>query len=258
MRHAVLVATFIVASTLRTLPAATTSAAAQAEAQQSRGDAAPAAAHEHAVPRTEQERRQLVIHLAVDHSLQEAARANGGQFTLEYNMHMAWRGRARDLQELVRASPLVVSGVLRNGTPKLAPNGRMINTYYEVSTTDSLKGVASSSVIIVKVPGGRITFPDGSIAEVSTPKFDIQLWNKYVLFLRAAPTGVGTDPTDAREGVYVLAAGPQGVVDVTTGRVKSLALADVPVHGQHEGTDATAFMQSTRALAIAADQARPR
>jgi hypothetical protein len=213
--------------------------------------------HEHAVPRNERERRQLILHLAFDHSLHEAAVASGGTFSFEHNLHRAYRGRARNLLELVRSSPVVIVGTPQAGIPQITRNGGMVETDYALMVTEVLKGAVPGSVVPMRVPGGRVVFPDGTAAEVATPGFQITAGNRYILFLRPVSTGPGTDPSDAARAVHILGAGPQGVMDVTTGRVISLALPEVPVRSLIAGADAATVMEEIRALVRAGDRQRP-
>ena len=199
-------------------------------------------------PRTEAERQRAVNQLAFERSLNEAARANGGTFTVEYDMNTAWRVRPRNVQEMVDSSPLIVVGTVQSAGPRPTRDGRMIETVYSVVVTDTLKGDPRSAVT-VRIPGGRVAFPDGAVAEVLTPGFALQTGGTYALFLRPAPTGVGTDPDDAAQGVQVLSVGPQGVIDVSRGRVQSLARPDNAIRAQHDGRDAKGFLQDVRAQA---------
>jgi len=202
---------------------------------------APSAAkHEHAVPRNERERRLLLLHLASEHSLHEAAVANGGRFVLEHNVH-AIRSKPREIRTLMSGSGNVLVGTPIRADVRLSPDGTTINTYYDVSVFDSIKGRASR--VVVKIPGGLLAFPDGAVAEVRTPNFDFQLGNRYLLFLTRAPSGPRTDPADAPAGVLVPLLGPQGIFDVTSGQVRSLALETDPIRTRYQDRSADEFLK---------------
>jgi hypothetical protein len=195
-------------------------------------------------------RGRAVNQLAIEQSLHGAALANGGTFAFDFDMHTAWRARPQSLQALIDSTPLIVVGTIQASEARVTPNGRMIDTIYSVTVSDTLKGDARSAVS-VRVPGGRVTFPDGAIAEVRTPGFALGTGGTYALFLRPAPVGVGTDPADAAQGVQVLSVGPPGVVDLSTGHVQSLALAqpENAIPAQLNGRDAARFLQDVRAQA---------
>ena len=201
----------------------------------------------HAV-RTERERLILLQHLAQMHTLREVAAANDGHFQMEYNFNTD--SKASDLNMLGRGSESVVIGRLTKPRVQLSPNGKMIYTYYEVAIDDTLKGTRRASTVVVKLPGGSLTFDDGSVAEVVTPNFQVTLGNRYVLFLKPAPTGIGTDPADARQDVHVLTLGSQGIFDISTGQAISMASTSDPVRVQHQGVSAAVFVERARAAVV--------
>src|SRR5215813_15083640 len=94
--------------------------------------------------------------------------------------------------------------------------------------SETIKG-EPRSVVKVRSMGGRLTFRDGTVAEVRTPGFALRAGGTYVLFLEPAPVGVGTDPTDVTEGVQVLTLGHQSVVDISTGRTQVSLRSDEPI-----------------------------
>jgi hypothetical protein len=177
--------------------------------------------------------------------LHKAARYNGGTFVYDFNI--AHQGHARNLQQLVDFAPLIVVGTIRTGEPRERPHA-WIETIYSVLASETVKGDARS-VVKVRVPGGRLTFRDGTVAEVRTPGFALRAGGTYVLFLQPAPVGVGTDPTDVTEGVQVLALGHQSVVDVSTGRTQASLRSDDPIRMQLLDRDGAGFLNEIRALA---------
>src|SRR5262249_17963246 len=143
---------------------------------------------------------------------------------------------------------LIIVGGIRPGEVRMHSLHAMIDTIYPVQVSETVKGDARS-VVKVRIPGGRVTFDDGTVAEVRTPSFALRLGDTYMLFLLPAPTGVGTDPSDVADGVQVLSAGTEGVVDVSTGRTQSLASPDHVIRGQLDGRDVAGFINEIRALA---------
>jgi len=180
--------------------------------------------------------------------LHKAARYNGGTFGYDISMFSPHAGgRARSLQQLVEHSPLIIVGTIQAGEPQEHPSA-FIDTLYSVRVSETVKGDVRS-VVNVRVPGGRLTFPDGTVAEIRTPGFALRTGDTYVLFLRPAPVGVGTVPSDVTEGVQVLNAGHQSAVDVSTGRAQAFALPDEPIRAQLHDRDAAGFLNELRALA---------
>jgi hypothetical protein len=191
----------------------------------------------------------MVAHLVQMHTLHDAALANGGHFEMQEIPRVHGIG-ARDLDTLGAASDLVVVGVPTQATVQVAPDGRMISTYYEVAILDALKGLPSG-LVLVKVPGGSVTCSDGSVIEVVTPDFEIRTGRKYAFFLQPARTGIGTNPADHERDVHVLTWSSQGSFDVSSGRVVSMARPNDAVRLLYDGFDANAFIERARTLTTA-------
>jgi hypothetical protein len=183
--------------------------------------------------------------IAQENGLHEAARANGG--TYGYDINISGRGRARSVQQLVDLTSLIIVGTIQAAEPQERPHAR-IETVYSVRVSETVKGDARS-VVKVRVPGGRLTFPDGTVAEIRTPGVALRTGNAYVLFLEPAPVGVNTDPTDVAEGVQVLNLGHESVVDVSTERTRASAGPQDPIRVQQDGRNVAEFLNELRALA---------
>ena len=183
--------------------------------------------------------------IAQEGGLHEAARYNGGTYV--YSFNISGRGRVPNLQILVEHSPLVIVGTIQAGELRERPSA-FIDTLYSVRVSETVKGDARS-VVEVRVPGGRLTFRDGTVAEVQTPGFALRVGGTYVFFLQPASVGVGTVPTDATERVKMLGAGHASVVDVSTGRTQAFALPNDPIRTQLHNRDANGFLNEIRALA---------
>jgi hypothetical protein len=203
----------------------------------------------HSAPRNERERLRMVAHLVQMHTLHDAALANGGHFEMEVNPHVDLGG-ARDLDTLGASSDLVVVGMPTHATVQVAPDGKRISTYYEVAILDALKG-PPSGVVLVKVSGGSVTCSDGSVIEVVTPDFEIRTGKRYAFFLQPAPTGIGTNPADHERDVHVLTLSSQGIFEVSSGRVVSMARPNDAVRLLYEGFDSNAFVERARTLTTA-------
>jgi len=182
--------------------------------------------------------------IAQEKGLHEAARYSGG--TYGYDINISGRGRAQSVQMLVDVSPLIVVGTIQAGNPRERPFGR-IDTLYSVLVSETVKGEARS-VVKVRVPGGRLTFPDGTVAEIRTG-VALRTGDTYVLFLEPAPVGIGTVPTDVMEGVQVLNLGYQSVVDVSAVRTRAFAITKDPIRAQLHDRDVAGFLNELRAFA---------
>lgn len=194
----------------------------------------------------ERQRELRVRQALANQGIHEAAKVNGGEFAIDQNVDLAWRARPRNLDDLVRGTPVVVLGTVQSAAPRITQRGLTIETVYEVVITATLRGPERSSVT-VRAPGGRIRFPDGAIAEVRTPGFFIEIGRTYLWFLRPPASTPGVDPEEIARDVHLLSAGPQGLFDLSMGRVRSLARADNLIRAQHEGRQAQALLTDVRA-----------
>jgi hypothetical protein len=249
MRYHILVASLAAFSVLQTTQVGQARTAAPLPQERQPGATAPPEVEDvHVVPRTERERLRALQHLIQMHTLREVAAANGGHFEMQHNVNT--ESKASDLSMLGQASDLVIVGRPTTARVQLSPNGKMIYTYYEVAIDETLKGARPGRTVVVKIPGGKVTFDDGSVAEIVTPNFEIHLDAKYVLFLQPTRTGIGTNPADIQQDVRVPSLGSQGIFDVSTGQVTSMALPNDPLRLQHQGRNADSFVVLARTAAV--------
>jgi hypothetical protein len=206
----------------------------------SAGEAAVALAKRSLVP------GDLVDRTLVNQGIHEAAKVNGGELTINSNLETAWRARPRNLDDLVRSAPVIVLGTVQSAAPRITQRGLTIETVYEVMVTETLRG-RERSQISVRAPGGRMEFPDGAVAEVRTPGFSIEIDRTYLWFLRPPADTPGVEPEEIARDVHLLTVGPQGLFDLSMGRVRSLARADNLIRAQHDGNDAQGFLTAVRA-----------
>jgi hypothetical protein len=191
--------------------------------------------------------RQLRVRRAlVNEGIHEAAKLNGGEFTINFNTDTAWRARPRNLDDLVRGTPVIVLGTVLSAAPRITQQGLSIETVYEVVVTTTLRG-PERSTITVRFPGGRMVFADGAVAEVRTPGLSIETGRTYLWFLRPPENRPGVDPEEgiARD-VHLLTVGPQGLFDLSMGRVQSLARVGT-IRTQYDGRDTQGFLAEVRA-----------
>lgn len=126
-----------------------------------------------------------------------------------------------DLKELVDNSADIVIGWTLQHSMRLAATGRTIFSYYDVRIERVVKGTLNQGdEISVVVPGGRVTFADGSMAQLSTPGFHAPLNSRrYLWFLRRADASHVAShekiiraagafaPTDVKLGIYDVTSG---------------------------------------------------
>jgi hypothetical protein len=134
---------------------------------------------------------------------------------------------ATDLASVVSRSDLIVRGVAIGSTSSVSGDGTWLVTDHQILVKEVFDGpVAPGDIIILRLPGGRVQFADGSIAEIRISEFrGIQVGPEYVLFLARSD---GTTPPVSR---YELAWGTQGTFELTAkGGVMLLgpAIATVP------------------------------
>jgi len=183
--------------------------------------------------------------IARDQGLHEAARYNGGTYGYDFNISV--RGHAPSAEKLVDLSPLIVVGTIQAAEPQERPHA-WIETVYSVLVSETVKGDARS-VVKVRVAGGRLTFPDRTVAEIRTAGFALRTGHTYALFLKPAPVGVNTVSTDVTEGVQALSLGRESVVEFSTGRTQAFTRSDDPIRPQLHDRDAAGFLNEIRALA---------
>jgi hypothetical protein len=169
----------------------------------------------------------------------EAAKVKG-HYVGEFDPH--WDFGLFDIESLTKNSVVVVVGVATGALPsRLAANGQLIVTDYEISVRETIKGKGlAGGKIKVSLPGGKMEFEEGTSAELRTPQFEqIKVRRTYTLFL----TEDQTEP-----GVFTLTGGPQGLVEIATGGapVKSYGRPTDPVFEEVKELDAESFLHLVR------------
>ncbi|MGH9928402.1 MAG: hypothetical protein ACREA9_04135 [Pyrinomonadaceae bacterium] len=132
--------------------------------------------------------------------LREAARAKG-----HYASTVRTSGWGKyDIDSLTKNSVAVIVGVPLTSTSQLSNNNELITTQYQVKTREVLKGdVIEGQLVKVNVLGGRVTFEDGTSAEIKAIDMEpMEQGNAYILFLK--------DEKD-NPGVFGLTGGGQGL-----------------------------------------------
>ena len=122
-----------------------------------------------------------------------------------------------DLESLTSHSAAVIMGTPLDSSSNLTKNGERIITEYKMKVNRIFKGqLEENGLIRVIVPGGKVSFEDGTSAEILTPDLGPIAKNQtYVLFLH--PSKDGSDS-------FQLTGGGQGLFEVSSsaGGVKPL------------------------------------
>ncbi|HEY2961852.1 MAG TPA: hypothetical protein VGJ37_05515 [Pyrinomonadaceae bacterium] len=113
-----------------------------------------------------------------------------------------------DLADLVNNSAAVIIGTVQKNTPVLSTDGKSLSLDYAITVEYVYKGrIKRGTTIIVSLPGGRMKFEDGSIAEIMTPWFKkMQNGKTYALFLQ--PEGGSSR--------FITTGEAQGVIEIPT------------------------------------------
>ena len=114
----------------------------------------------------------------------------------------------QSMDSVSNLSSAVIIGTAQSNACRLSADGKKITIDYKVEVQGVLKGnLKAGDIVTVSLPGGRVSFEDGTMAEVRTPWFKKMENDKtYVLFLS------GGD-----QGVFVTTGGPQGVYGMSEG-----------------------------------------
>lgn len=134
---------------------------------------------------------------------------------------------ALDLPSVADRSDLIIRGVVVGRTSSVSEDGAWLVTDHEIQVNELFDGVGTPGEIIsLRLPGGRVQFEDGSVAEIPIDEFrGMELGPEYVLFLARSR---GSALPKAH---YELAWGTQAAFELTpAGRVSLLgpAIASVP------------------------------
>ena len=147
-----------------------------------------------------------------------------------------------DLADLVKNSAAVIIGTVQKNTPVLSTDGKSLSLDYAIRVEYVYKGrIRTDNTIIVRLPGGRMKFEDGSIAEIMTPWFKkMQNGKTYALFLQPE---VGSSR-------FITTGEAQGVIEIPTTRedrtVKTHSgLPHHPIR-KYNGQDVTVFFRELR------------
>jgi hypothetical protein len=169
--------------------------------------------------------------------LREAAKLKG-HYIEDFDPH--WDFGLFDIESLTKNSAAIVVGIpTKNLGGRLSSSGQAILTNYEVLVQETFKGtLTAGQTITVSLPGGRVEFDDGTSAELRTPDFEhVKTSGAYTFFLSETK-----NPDDG----YTLTAGPQGLVELVDGTVRSHGRSSDPVAKEIKGRDKDSFLKEVR------------
>ncbi|MDX6497671.1 MAG: hypothetical protein QOG23_931 [Blastocatellia bacterium] len=169
--------------------------------------------------------------------LREAARIRGHYVGIMTTSHFL----KYDLDSLAAHSGNIIVGSPIDYTTHLIANGQLITTWHRIKILQALKGkLQPDETVTISLPGGKLTFDDGTSAEIKTPDLEgMQTDQKYVLFL---------SPMLAVDGTFTLLGGSQGLfgIDQTTRRIKPNGEPVDPIR-KHKDQDVDSFLDAIRA-----------
>jgi len=137
--------------------------------------------------------------------LKEAAKLKGHYVGIERTSDWG----KYSLESLAQASSIIVVGtpILSSAKVVGVDNDRIVSEQL-VRVDQVLKGnLHENGLVTVAIPGGKVTFEDGTSAEIKTPDLGpIEQFGKYVLFFK---------PSSDTANVYVLTGGGQGMFELS-------------------------------------------
>ena len=162
--------------------------------------------------------------------LREAARIKGHYVSTERTT--GWM--KYDLESLTQNSPDVIIGTPIVSSSNLVGSGDRIVTEYSIRIDQTLKGKLNEKrLVTLEVPRGKVTFDDGTSAEIKTPDLGpIEEHHSYLMFLR--PRGSGSEVfglTGSGQGLFELSASdsmvkPRGDSADTVQKYKDQRISD--------------------------------
>ena len=159
-------------------------------------------------------------------------------------------GIVATIEALVRASSAIVVGSMLGNRSRLSPDQKWITTEYDVAVDSSILGsVVEGSQIVVSVRGGRVSFPDGSSAEATLPRFLPPVrGERFLMFLGPSfvTPSVEAAQKAGRVGVLTPVKGPFGLYEIDNDGVVQPRgpYTGVPRHAR--GRLATDFIDEVR------------
>lgn len=208
-----------------------------------------AAGQDQGLSQQEQQRKNRETLSLARMPLPEAARKAGGTYrrSMEVNSWMV----APTLEALAEKSEAIVIADVVSTTPLLADDQSYISTVSTFSVNEVVKGeVKAATLLRVVTPGGRMTFSDGSTAEIVTPGLDqLKVGSRYALFLERMESVMPSEHVPvATKGAFVPTLGPQGVFEMTRTGIRAQGRPSDPLKNAHDNQSVPAFLSKIRQL----------
>jgi hypothetical protein len=186
----------------------------------------------------------------------EAARQYGKPYVKRMEMD-SWTVIG-SLEALARISDAVVVGEVVSGYPVLSEDENYILTVSTIRVIETPKGTSLKEELIkVVTVGGKMTFPDGSSAEViglETPKPG----TRYAFFLETMEKFRAPQPVPSYlAGTWIPKLGPQGVFELRSDGVKSQGRNIDTLRQRHDKESIATFLEKVR-QAGAASKGQPK
>lgn len=145
-----------------------------------------------------------------------------------------------DLEGLTQNSSTIVIGTPVLSTSRLSDAGEQILTEHQVRVAQTLKGkVEPNHVITVTVIGGKVTFEDGTTAEIRTSDLGpIKTGKSYIFFLR--------ERQNASSDNFGLTGGGQGLFEIASDSTIEPRGEKVDTVQKHSRQAATSFVEEIK------------
>lgn len=113
-----------------------------------------------------------------------------------------------DLESLANSSVAIIIGTPSSASSRLTASGDGIITEYKISVDQVFKGNLTGKELSLITPGGKVTFEDGTSAEIRTTDLGpIKEHRRYIFFLRAS---------DDTPEAFGLTGGGQGLFELSS------------------------------------------
>jgi hypothetical protein len=169
--------------------------------------------------------------------LREVARIRGQYIGFWKTSHFG----KYDLESLAAHSGNIIIGSPIDNTIHLSADGLLITTWYRIKILQTFKGgLHQDETVTVDLPGGKLTFENGTSAEIKTPDLEEMRANqRYVLFL---------SPMLSVDGTFTPVGGSQGLfgIDQKTRLIKPNGDPVDPIR-KHKDQDVDSFLEAIRA-----------
>jgi len=142
-----------------------------------------------------------------------------------------------DLENLTSTSIAIIIGTPLRSSSRLSASGDRVITEHEIRVERVLKGnLKTAEPVSLVVPGGKVTFEDGSSAEIRTPDLGpIAEQKRYLFFLRNS---------DDKPDAFTLTGGGQGAFELSAPEANVRPLGNkTDIVQKHKNQKVSAFVE---------------